>query len=496
MAMNSNDSTHRLPRVLGPWMATAVVVGTVIGSGVFKKPHAVAKDVDHFGLILVAWVLVGLLAMFGALAYAEVTTLFPRAGGNYVFLREAYGRLAGFLWGWVDFGIIRSGSIAALASVFSESIHDIVRQLRGLPADARVFSFGTEHVLTVGVILGLAAVNVRGVRWGGLLQLTMTLVKVGSLVAIILLPFLVIALVRSPAHPPRLEHLSPLWPQDWAEVGWSNFGAAMVGVIWAYHGWMNIAPVAEEVRDPQRNIPVALIGGVGILITLYVGANVAYHLVLPHPDVARLTDSPVATEFARRLLGPSGGILMSLAIALSVFGALNGNILVGPRLLYALAEDRLAPRSLSLLHSRFRTPALATWVLCAWSCALVALAALWSRFPLPTVSLGSWTLDLNLPEGKALFDVMTDYAMFGAIALETLAVMSVFVFRWRRPEMARTYRCFGYPIVPAIYGLVMLAVWLNMFSRQRSESWAGIGYIVLGAIVYFGCFKLTWSDKS
>jgi amino acid transporter len=465
-------------------MATAVVVGTVIGSGVFKKPHAVAKEVDHFALILLVWILVGLLAMLGALAYAEVTTLFPRAGGNYVFLREAYGRLAGFLWGWVDFGIIRSGSIAALASVFSESVHDVLRQLRQLPPEARLFSFGTQQLLTVAIILALAAVNVRGVRWGGLLQLMVTLVKAGSLIAIILLPFVVLALVREPQHPPRLANLTPIWPHQSSLISWSGFGAAMVGVIWAYHGWMNIAPIAEEVREPQRNIPIALIGGVSILIVLYVGANIAYHLVVPLPEMVRLTDSPVATEFARRLLGPVGGILMALAIALSVFGALNGNILVGPRLLYAMAEDRLAPAPLARLHPRCKTPALATWILCAWSCGLVLVAALWSRYPLPILTLGSWQLDWNLPPGKALFDVITDYAMFGAIALETLAVMSLFVFRWRRPDMPRPYRCWGYPLLPAIYGLVMLAVWLNMFTRQRSESWAGIGYMILGAVVY------------
>ncbi|MCX7699773.1 MAG: amino acid permease, partial [Gemmataceae bacterium] len=200
------------------WTATAIVVGTVIGSGVFKKPNAVAREVDRFSLILLAWVLVGMLAMFGALAYAAVATLFPRAGGNYVFLREAYGRLAGFLWGWVDFGIIRSGSIAALASVFSESVHDVLRQLRDLPPHARVFSFWTQQALTVVVILALSAVNVRGVRWGGLLQLIVTTVKAGSLLAIILLPFAVLAWVGEPEHPPRLGNLSPSWPVSYTHL--------------------------------------------------------------------------------------------------------------------------------------------------------------------------------------------------------------------------------------------------------------------------------------
>src|SRR5262245_2222945 len=189
--MNSTAS-DRLPRVLGPWMATAIVIGTVIGSGVFKKPYAVAKDVPDFGLAMLAWVLVGILAMLGALALAEVATLFPKAGGNYVFLREGYGRIAGFLWGWVEFWIIRTGSIAALAAVFSESVHDAIRQARDLPTGTMVYGFCEQTALTIAVIAALTLVNIRGVRWGGVLQLIVTTVKVSTLVGVILLPFVVL----------------------------------------------------------------------------------------------------------------------------------------------------------------------------------------------------------------------------------------------------------------------------------------------------------------
>lgn len=482
--MSTQRTSNQLPRVLGPWMATAIVVGTVIGSGVFKKPYAVAKDIDEFGLAIGAWVLVGLLAMLGALAYAEVATLLPRAGGNYVFLREGYGRLAGFLWGWVEFWIIRTGSIAALASVFSESVHDVIRQARGLPTGTLVFSFWTQQFMTVAVIATLALVNVRGVKWGGLLQLLVTLAKVGTLLSVILLPFVIIGLVSEPEYPPRMTNLLPIWPKNWGEVNWSRFGAAMVGVIWAYHGWMNIAPVAEEVKEPQRNIPRSLILGVGLLIALYVGANVAYYLVIPQPQMKELHNTPVATEFSLRLLGRPGGILTAAAIALSVFGALNGNILVGPRLLYAMGEDGLAPHRLSSLHRTYRTPALATAITCGWSCLMVLIVGLLLQNPLPTWSLGGRTIDLNLPAGKAPFDVITDFAMFGAIALETLAVLSVFVFRYTRPDAPRPYRCIGYPVVPAIYGLVMLAVWLNMFTKQTEESLTGLGFMLVGGLIY------------
>jgi basic amino acid/polyamine antiporter, APA family len=486
--MNST-AVDRLPRVLGPWMATAIVIGTVIGSGVFKKPYAVAKDVPDFGLAMLAWVLVGVLAMLGALALAEVATLFPKAGGNYVFLREGYGRIAGFLWGWVEFWIIRTGSIAALAAVFSESVHDAIRQARDLPTGAEVISFWPRQGMTVAVILALGLVNVRGVRWGGLLQLIITAVKISTLVGVILLPFIVLGFTSKPEYPPRLSNISPAWPADWSGVSWSGFGKALVGVIWAYHGWMNIGPIAEEVKNPQRNIPLALIGGVGAIIVLYCGANLAYYLVIPRADMILLHDTPVATEFSQRLLGSYGGIVTSIAIAVSVFGALNGNILVGPRLLYAMGEDRLAPAWLSRLHPTFKTPVAATLLMAGWSCALVLLVALWLRHPIPVFQSLGQEFNLNPPAGKSGFDVITDYAMFGAIALETLAVASIFALRISRRDAVREYRCPGFPLVPAVYVVALAAVWINKLAVDTTESLVGIGFMVLGAGIYLAFLR-------
>ncbi|HEV3384987.1 MAG TPA: amino acid permease, partial [Gemmata sp.] len=209
-----------LPRILGPWIATAIVVGTVIGSGVFKKGRNVAESVPEFGMAMAVWVLVGLLTLLGALALAEVAVLYPRAGGNYVFLREAYGRWAGFLWGWVEFWIIRSASIAALATMFTESLHDVLRQSLYPGQHVEVLSFWGRQLLTALVIVALAAVNARGAWLGGGLQFLITLVKVGSLLFIIVLPFAVSAAVSQPAHPPDTEHLSPAWPSNWSVVNW------------------------------------------------------------------------------------------------------------------------------------------------------------------------------------------------------------------------------------------------------------------------------------
>ena len=464
-------TNSELSRVLGPWMGTAIVIGTVIGSGVFKKPHEVAKNISEFGLIMIAWILVGLLSFIGSLILAEVAIIYPRAGGNYAFLREGYGRWAGFLWGWVEFWIIRSGSIAALATVFTESFHDILRYSQNVSApNEEVLSFWERQAVTVTVIAVLAVVNARGTVLGGGLQVLVTTVKVGSLLAIALLPFCFLAFTRESAVNPDL--LAPIWPADWAGIDWTLFGKALVGILWAYHGWMNLAPMAGEVKNPSRNLPLSFLMGTGAVIILYCSVNVAYHLVISRPDmIARGGDSPVASIFGERLLGPVGLLLASLAVMISVFGALNGNLLVGPRLLFAMGHDRLAPQALSQLHPTYGTPARAELVLAGWSLLLVIGAGL---------LMSSGVLE------DALFDILTKYAMFGAIAFETLAVATIFVCRRRYPvnEVALPYRCWGYPWLPIFYVSVMALVLANMFVTDLRQSLIAVGFIAAGAIIY------------
>jgi amino acid transporter len=491
MSTTPSAAQPGLVRVLGPILATALVVGTVIGSGVFKKPQVVAENVPYFGLAALAWVLGGVLVLLGALSLAEVAILYPRAGGNYVFLREGYGRLAGFLWGWVEFWIIRSASIAALAAVFSESLHDVLRnpafqQVTSLRLGERPLGYWPQQWLTVAVIIGLALVNVRGVRWGGVLQLFITLVKIGSLLGILALPFLMAALSGPGDATPRPDPslLTPVLPASLAALSFAGLGTAMLGVQWAYHGWMNIAAIAEEVRRPQRNIPIALLGGVAIIIFLYLGANLAYYLILPRDEMAALKGTTVAAEFSLRLLGPIGGAAAAAAVMCSVFGALNGNLMVGPRLLYAMGDDGLAPRVLRAVHPRYHTPALATLVMAGWSCLLVLAGAYLTQNRLPVLELGGVTLDVNVPPGKALFDVLTDFAMFGAVIFETMAVATIFVFRRRFPDVARPYRCPGYPLVPAVYVMVLSLVVASTVWSQRIESLVGTVFIALGATLY------------
>jgi basic amino acid/polyamine antiporter, APA family len=454
-------STPGLVRALGPLMAIAVVVGTVIGSGIFKKPATVAAEVPDLGWALLVWVLLGVLAMLGALTLAEVAVLYPKAGGNYVFLREGYGRLAGFLWGWVEFWIIRTASIAALATIFTESLHDVLRQT--ISQGSPLLSAWGQVFLTVGVISMLAFVNILGVRWGGGLQLLITLVKVGTLLAIIVLPVLLWG---------RVTEATPVTPSERPLV-LSGFISALLAALWAYHGWMNIAPVAEEVRRPQRNIPLALLVGTGLVMLLYVGVNIAYSLVVPWDEMANLRESSVTVVFSEKLLGPIGATVAAAAVMCSVFGALNGNILVGPRLLYAMGEDGLAPRWLHQVLPRRHTPARAIAVLAGWSCLLVIGVAVLK--------------DTGILQGdKSPFDALTDFAMFGAVIFETLAVTTIFVFRRKYPHAERPYRCWGYPVVPMLYLILPTFILGNMFVSQQVEARIGVALILTGVLVYFG----------
>jgi amino acid transporter len=459
---NGASSRVELLRVLGLWTAVAVTVGSVIGSGIFKKPQAVAQNIQHFEWVAVAWVLGGLLALMGALALAELGAMLPRAGGNYVYLREAYSPLWGFLWGWIEFWILRTGSIAALATVFSESLAEILKSRISL-------DLWDQKAITCGVIALLALVNALGVRWGGLVQNLTTWVKVGSLVAIALLPF-----VLGQANVQLLQEPGPEPVAGNAAVG---FGAAVLGVLWAYHGWMNLSPLGEEVKNPQRNVPIALMLGVGIVMAVYLGANLAYAVVLSQSEMANpKMVTVVAVSFAERVFAgwqPGSeawaGQLISAAIMVSVFGALNANILIGPRTYFALGRDGLFPRFLGEVHERFRTPFKSILLQAAWACGLVLGAELIRESP-----------------SESPFDTITNFVMFAAIIFETMVIAAVFRFRAIRPDLPRPYRCWGYPVLPALYVAIMALVLANTIYDQPRKSAVGLGFVVLGAMVYGG----------
>jgi amino acid transporter len=459
-----SNSSPSLLRVLGPWTAVAIVVGSVIGSGVFKKPQVIAQNVQGFEWIIAAWILVGVLSLLGALAVAELGAMLPHSGGCYVFLAKGYGPLWGFLWGWVEFWIMRSGAVAALAMIFSQSFFQAGHAF--FQDQGWVVGPAAEKGLAIGAILLLAVVNALGVRYGGLVQNCTTWLKVGSLVAIALMPFLV-----GGAHPEYLREPGPE-PKEGVFVG---FMVALLGIFWAYKGWMDLSTLGEEVREPQRNVPRALLAGVVIVITVYVAANVAYALVLPATEMANDQKvKVVAVSFAERLFQPWGseasryaGATIAAAIMISALGALNANTLFGPRTYYALGRDGLFPRWFGQVHERSRTPIVAILAQALWACLLILGADL-----------------LRDLEKEDPFDTLTNFVMFGAMIFETMAITAIFRLRATAPDLPRPYRCWGYPWVPLVFVLVMLAVVINTMYAQPIKSLYGLGFIALGAGLY------------
>jgi len=463
----SADASPKLLRALGPGMAIAIVVGNVIGSGIFAKPGEIAAQAGSFPLILTGWIVGGIFCMLGALCFAELAAMLPRAGGLYVYLRESFGRPVAFLFGFNEFVFGRPASIGAMAVY-----------LVGLWADAAGIELSTTLAMEIAVaVIGVIAwVNVVGVIWGGRVQGVTTLIKAGFLGFIALLPF-----VLQAAGYPTVEtanYTSTVAPIQTTLA--AQFAAVLLAVMWAYNGWHDVAPVAEEIRDPQKNIPRALVAGVAILIVLYVGANLAYHGVLSMQEV-KAAGEGTAQAMIRRVLAPFGsqtaaigGSLMAAVIMCSVFGAINCNLLLGPRVSFAMGRDDVFVRQLGAVHANYRTPAVSIVVQAAMSALLVIVSGLLVRY-------------VNEFRERSIFEMMTDYVTFSANVFYTLCVVGLLVLRWKHPEWERPYRTWGYPLVPLIFIAGNLWFLVQVYYAKPAESLAGIWLIVLGVPVYYVC---------
>ena len=464
----------QLKRALGPSMATAVVVGSVIGSGIFLKPGHIAADVGQFGLILFVWVLGGLLCALGALCFAELAAMLPHAGGLYVYLRAAYGDLVAFLFGWTETLLARPASTGALAVAFVGSL--------AVAWDWQASEW-TQVLLASLLVLGLALVNAVGVVWGGRMQLVVTLVKAGFLAFVALSPAL----------------FAPFsgWQMDFANYGTSveprqvawgaQVGAALLAVLWAYNGWEAVTPLAEEIRDPERNLPLSLFLGVGVLVVLYVGANLAYHGVLSMDQMKSAGDH-AAERMLERLAGPAGRLLMSAVIMCSTFGAINTNLLYGPRVGFAMARDGLFFRALASVHGRFRTPLVAILLSALMSVVMMVAIQLGK-----TVSQGVVVEDAAGWSGRIMqslqadstFDLLTNMVIFALSFFYALAVLAVILLRRRYPDWPRSYRTWGYPWTPVVFLAVYAWFLVQVYRGNPVESRAGLGVLIAGVPAYW-----------
>lgn len=430
----------RLIRELGPGDATFLVVSAVIGSGIFLTPGPIAELVPHPGVILLAWVVGGLLSLAGALANAELGAMYPHAGGDYVYLREAFHPLAGFLVGWLTFFAIYAGTIATLARGFAESLAPFVP-----------LGEAGRMGVAVGVTLAVSALNYVGVRWGARANNATAVLKIGALVGVAL-----VAPLLGEGDPANLRPLVA----GASGLSLAAFGLALSPVLFSYLGWNSTIYVASEIRAPGRNVPLSLFAGLALCTGVYLLVNAVYLYAVP---VEALRHAPNAGEAAARaLFGAAGGTLVAAFVLASILGTLNATVLVGPRIAYAMALDGLFFRGVDRAHATFHTPSVAIAVQ-----AVVAVALLLALETFPRV---------------------LDFTVFGILLATMADVASLYALRRRHPGRRRPYRAWGYPWVPAVYLVANAAIAATMlWGRPIECAWA----LVFGAtgLPFYALFR-------
>jgi APA family basic amino acid/polyamine antiporter len=441
----TSGAQEKLPRRLGLWSAIAVVVGITIGSGIFRTPASVANRLPGPLPLFGVWIAGGVVAMCGALTLAEVAAAFPDTGGIFVFIRKSWGRLPAFLFGWSELAIIRAAAVGAIATTFAEYL------LRVLGFDPGVAPYDSwvHYVAAVAIAL-IAALNYVGVRWGSLIQNVTTIAKYFGLL------FIVIAAIAI-GIPKTGGHFTPIMPPGSFSI--APFGLALVSVLWAYDGWADLAFISGEVKDPERNLPRALIFGTLAVIAIYILANVAYMGVMPVGEIRH--SKLVAADVALRLIGPAGVTFIALTVMLSTLGTLNGSILTNPRIFFAMAADGLLFRKIADVHPRFKTPYVA-----------IALTAV----------LGIIFVLLRT------FEQLADSFVTAILPFYALGVASIFVFRRRSAaEYSPSYRAKFYPVAPILFVLATVYLLANALIDESSRwpTLAIFGVILAGIPVYY-----------
>ena len=424
------ESKHELPRLLGVWDAAAVVVGIVIGSGIFVLPNVIARALPAGPAILAAWILAGILSFFGALAYAELGAMIPQTGGQYVYLREAYGPMWAFVCGWTFMLAVLAGGSAWLAVTFSIYAGYFIP-----------ITPVTAKLLSIALIAFFSAVNYLGVRESARVQIVLTALKVVGLAILIGAAFMA-------PHPAR-----PAVPDQ--PVTLASFGVAMTACLMAYNGWSYVSFVAGEVSNPQRNLLRSLVFGMTGVAALYIFANVAYLRVMTIPEIA--ATERVGADLASRTMGSIGGSFVALTVLLSIAGAVNGCVLTAARLPFAQARDGLFFSQFGDVHPRFETP---------------GRAIVWG---------GIWTVILIL---TGSYDTLYSYSIVAAWIFYTMTVVAVFVLRRKLPDAPRPYRMWGYPY--SLWLFVLVSVWFvaNAFVTQPQPSMMALLIIAAGVIAY------------
>ena len=450
---NPDKPEVQLRRALGLWSAMSIVIGTVIGSGIFRVSAEMVNAAGSPARVFAVWIFGGILSFFGALTYAELSAALPAAGGEYVYLNTAYGPLYGFIYGWTQICVAKAASLAALATLFYTYLADffpgLLAPLYTLPLPIgpnwQPLEIRYGQLVAIAVILVVSANNYIGVRFGGAVQVAFTVLKV-ALIGVLIGA----GLFLGKANPANLQTSVPAVPG-----GVSGFFKALVAALWAYDGWNNAGMMGSEIERPERNLPRALIAGTLGVIVVYLLTNAAYFLVMSAGEVG--SSERVAADMMRRVVGNGGGALVSVAVMISIFAALNGSMLSGSRIPFAMAQDGLFLRAAGRVHPRFRTPSGGIMLLGIWSSLLLLSGRYDELYTL--VIVPSWIL----------------YGM---------TAVSVIVLRYRRPDLPRPYKVLGYPVIPLVFVLATFALLYSTFQTSPRESGIGFGLIVLGLPFY------------
>ena len=460
--------------------AVMLVAGSMIGSGIFIVSADIARTVGSPFWLLMVWTLTGVITLLGALAYGELAAMYPKAGGQYVFLRESMGPLMGFLYGWTVFVVIQTGTIAAVAVAFARFLgvlwpaisperYGWFPQFQVATAGGTIeFGLSPQRVIALISVWILTWVNLRGVREGKILQTTLTFVKVGALLLLVILGLTIgrnAAAVAANFGPGQFFGGASI-----TSAFVIAFGAALVGSLFSSDAWNNVTFAAAEVHNPRRNLPLAMLLGTGLVTLLYLAANVSYLTVLPlrgaaegagvlERGIQHATQDRVGTAAAEMIFGPAGGTIMAVAILISTFGCNNGLILAGARVYYAMARDRLFFRRAGTLN-RNQVPA-----------AGLVMQAVWVSVLCLTGTYGQ----------------LLDYVIFAALIFYVLTTVGLFILRRTRPDAERPYRAVGYPVLPALYVALAgaVAVILLIADKTRAQALSGLVVVLLGVPVYF-----------
>jgi basic amino acid/polyamine antiporter, APA family len=507
------DTAHPLPqatvkgepgfvRAIGLFDGTMIVVGSMIGSGIFIVAADITRQTGSSGGLLLAWILTGLLTVAAAVSYGELAALFPHAGGQYIYLREAYSPLWGFLYGWTLFLVIQTGTIAAVAVAFARYLGVIFPAISAKAwiispialSSKYAASLSVQQFVAVLMIIFLTFLNTLGVRLGKLIQNIFTVTKALSLLGLILLcaffarnagaiadNFSHLWVIRG-AQPiePGANFLRGLIPTVTAASGafglFVAFGVAQVGSLFSADAWNNIGFTAAEVKNPKRDVALSMAIGTLIVITLYCLANLAYLCVLPLAQIQNAPDDRVASAALNAIFGPVGASIMAVAITISGFGCNNGLILAGSRVAYAMSKDGLFFRSTGTLNKK-GVPATALVYQGIW---IIVLILLRTRH---VDAVGGVTYG-------NLYSDLLDYVVFSVLIFYVLTIAGIFVLRAKRPDAERSYRAFGYPFVPLLYIVAALAIMFVLLLYKTQTTWPGLVIVLLGVPVYW-----VWSRR-